>query len=97
MNILNVFFNPTFIKDIKINIILLLENNSIKEKIFYDGFSDFYVTTFNERSNRFLAILCLASIIKLGIIINIKIGFEILIIYICKNNYKPLIINYDYL
>ena len=54
------FFYPTFIKDIKINIILLLENNSIKEKIFYDGFSDFYVTTFNERSNRFLAILCLA-------------------------------------
>ncbi len=54
------FFYPTFIKDIKINIILLLENNSIKEKIFYDGFSDFYVTTFNERNNRFLAILCLA-------------------------------------
>ena len=54
------FFYPVFIKDIKISIIFLLENNIIKDKFFYSGFSDFYVTTFNEKSNRFFAILCLA-------------------------------------
>ena len=54
------FFYPVFIKDIKISIIFLLENNIIKDKLFYRGFSDFYVTTFNEKSNRFFAILCLA-------------------------------------
>lgn len=54
------FFYPIFIKDIKINIILLLEDYKIKEKIFYRGFSSFFITTFNEKSNRFFAILCLA-------------------------------------
>ena len=54
------FFYPIFIKDIKINIILLLEDYKIKEKLFYSGFSSFFITTFNERTNRFFAILCLA-------------------------------------
>ena len=54
------FFYPIFIKDVKISIILLLENNKIKEKIFYEGFTHFYVTTFNEKSNRFFSIVCLA-------------------------------------
>lgn len=54
------FFYPIFIKEVKISIILLLENNKIKEKIFYEGFTHFYVTTFNEKSNRFFSILCLA-------------------------------------
>ena len=54
------FFYPVFIKDIKISIIFLLENNLIKEKLFYNGFTNFYVTTFNEKSNRFFAILCFA-------------------------------------
>ena len=56
----NCFFYPIFIKDIKINIILLLEDYKIKEKIFYSGFSSFFITTFNEKSKRFFAILCLA-------------------------------------
>lgn len=54
------FFYPIFIKDIKINFIHLLANNKLKEKIFYGDFSNFYVTVFNEKSNRFFAILCLA-------------------------------------
>lgn len=54
------FFYPIFIKDIKINVIFLLENNNIKEKIFYKGFSNFYASCFNEKSNRFFTILCLA-------------------------------------
>ena len=54
------FFYPIFIKDIKINIILLLEDNKIKEKIFYSGFSSFFITAFNEKNSRFFAILCLA-------------------------------------
>ena len=54
------FFYPIFIKDIKINFIHLLANNKLKEKIFYADFSDFYVTVFNEKNNRFFAILCLA-------------------------------------
>jgi hypothetical protein len=54
------FFYPIFIKDIKINFIHLLANNKLKEKIFYPDFSNFYVTVFNEKNNRFFAILCLA-------------------------------------
>lgn len=54
------FFYPIFIKDIKINIILLLEDYKIKEKIFYSGFSSFFITAFNEKNSRFFAILCLA-------------------------------------
>ena len=54
------FFYPTFIKDIKINIIFLLANNNIKEKIYYKGFSYFYSSSFNEKTNRFFTILCLA-------------------------------------
>lgn len=54
------YFYPIYIKDIKLNIILLLEDYKIKEKIFYSGFSSFFITTFNERSNRFFGILCLA-------------------------------------
>ena len=54
------FFYPIFIKDIKINFIHLLANNKLKEKIFYADYSDFYVTVFNEKINRFFAILCLA-------------------------------------
>ena len=53
------FFYPIFIKDIKINIIFLLGNNNIKEKIFHN-FNDFYVSSFNEKNNRFFSILCLA-------------------------------------
>lgn len=54
------FFYPIFIKDIRINIIFLLGNNNIKEKIFHKGINEFYVSSFNERNNRFFAILCLA-------------------------------------
>ena len=54
------YFYPIFIKDIKINFIHLLANNKLKEKIFNKDFSNFYVTVFNEKSNRFFAILCLA-------------------------------------
>ena len=54
------FFYPIFIKDIKINIVLLLENNIIRDKIFNKDFSNFYATIFNEKSNRFFAIFCLA-------------------------------------
>ena len=54
------FFYPIFIKDIKINIIFLLGNNNIKEKLFHKGFKDFYVSSFNERNRRFFSILCLA-------------------------------------
>ena len=54
------FFYPIFIKDIKINFIHLLANNKLKEKIFYADYSEFYVTVFNEKNNRFFAILCLA-------------------------------------
>ena len=54
------FFYPIFIKDIKLNILLLLTNNKIFDQIFNKDFADFYVTTFNEKSNRFFAILCLA-------------------------------------
>ena len=54
------FFYPIFIKDTKINILLLLTNNKIFEQIFNKDFTDFYVTTFNEKCNRFFAILCLA-------------------------------------
>ena len=54
------FFYPIFIKDIKFTIIVLISNNIIREKLFYDRFSSFYVTTFNIRNNRFFAILCFA-------------------------------------
>ena len=54
------FFYPTFIKDIKINILLLLSNNKLKEKIYDSTFTDFYITTFNEKNNRFFGILCFA-------------------------------------
>ena len=54
------FFYPIFIKDIKIDIIFLLGNNNLKDKLFHKGFSDFYVSSFNERNNRFFSILCLA-------------------------------------
>ena len=54
------FFYPFFIKDIKINFILLLDNNKIKDKIFNNNFNYCYVTTFNEKKNRFFGILCLA-------------------------------------
>jgi hypothetical protein len=54
------FFYPIFIKDIKINFIHFLANNKLKEKIFNPDFSNFYVTVFNEKNNRFFAILCLA-------------------------------------
>jgi hypothetical protein len=53
-------FYPAFIKDIKLNILLLLTNNIIFDQIFNKDFTDFYVTSFNEKSNRFFAILCLA-------------------------------------
>lgn len=54
------FFYPIFIKNIKINFILLLENHKIREKLFDKNFIYFYATTFNEKSNRFFAILCFA-------------------------------------
>lgn len=54
------FFYPVFIKDTKLNILLLLTNNKIMDQIFNKDFTDFYVTIFNEKSNRFFAILCLA-------------------------------------
>ena len=54
------FFYPIFIKDTKITLLLLLTNNKILEQIFNKDFTDFYVTAFNEKSNRFFAILCLA-------------------------------------
>ena len=54
------FFYPVFIKDIKLNILLLLTNNKILDQIFNKDFTDFYVTAFNEKSNRFFTILCLA-------------------------------------
>ena len=54
------FFYPIFIKDTKLNILLLLTNNKILEQIFNKDFTDFYVTAFNEKCNRFFAILCLA-------------------------------------
>ena len=54
------FFYPLFMKDIKINIIILLENNKIREKILDNDFTEFYASTFNEKRNRFFAILCFA-------------------------------------
>jgi hypothetical protein len=54
------FFYPIFMKDIKINIIILLENNKIREKILDNDFTEFFATTFNEKRNRFFAILCFA-------------------------------------
>lgn len=54
------FFYPIFIRDIKIGIILLLENQKLREKIFNNDFSHFYATTFNEKNNRFFSIICLA-------------------------------------
>ena len=54
------FFYPIFIKDIKINTFLLLSNGKIKEKIFDNNFTDFYVSTFNEKNNRFFGIICFA-------------------------------------
>ena len=54
------FFHPIFIKDIKINILLLLSNNKLKEKIFDSKYTEFYVTTFNEKNNRFFGIICFA-------------------------------------
>ena len=54
------FFYPIFIKDTKLNILLLLTNNKILDQIFNKDFTDFYVTAFNEKCNRFFAILCLA-------------------------------------
>jgi len=54
------FFCPIFIKDIKTSFITLLSNSQIKEKIFSYEFTDFYATTFNEKTNRFFAILCFA-------------------------------------
>ena len=53
-------FYPAFIKDIKLSILILLTNNKIFEQIFNKDFTDFYVTAFNEKSNRFFTILCLA-------------------------------------
>ena len=55
----NCFFYPVFIKDIIFNLIVLLSNNKLKEKLF-NTFSDFYVTIFNIKNNRFFAILCFA-------------------------------------
>lgn len=54
------YFYPTFIKDIKLNLIVLLSNNNIKEKLLNNTFSNFYVSTFNIKNNRFFAILCFA-------------------------------------
>ena len=56
----NCFFYPIFIKDIKLNTIILLSNNILREKLFCDEFTEFYVTTFNIKNNRFFAILCFA-------------------------------------
>ena len=56
----NCFFYPIFIKDIKINIIILLSNYILREKIFLDEFKEFYITTYNIKNNRFFAILCFA-------------------------------------
>lgn len=55
----NCFFYPIFIKDIKINIIVLLSNNITREKLF-DKFSEFNMTIFNIKNNRFFSILCFA-------------------------------------
>ena len=54
------YFYPIFIKDTKITLLLLLTNNKVLEQIFNKDFTDFYVTAFNEKCNRFFAILCLA-------------------------------------
>ena len=54
------FLYPTFIKDIKINVIFLLAINNIKDKIFNKDIKEFYASTFNEKSNRFFSILCFA-------------------------------------
>ena len=54
------FFYPIFIKDIKINIIVLLSNYILREKLFYNKFSEFNITIFNIKNNRFFAILCFA-------------------------------------
>ena len=54
------FFYPIFIKDIKINIIFLLSNEIMREKLFYNKFSEFNITIFNIKNNRFFAILCFA-------------------------------------
>lgn len=56
----NCYFYPIFIRDIKLNIIVLLTNNIIREKIFNDKFSQFNITTYNIKNNRFFAILCFA-------------------------------------
>ena len=54
------FFYPIFIKDIKINIIFLLSNDIMREKLFDNKFSEFNITIFNIKNNRFFGILCLA-------------------------------------
>jgi hypothetical protein len=54
------YFYPTFIKDIKINVIFLLAINNIKDKIFNKDIKEFYASTFNEKNNRFFSILCFA-------------------------------------
>ena len=56
----NCYFYPIFIKDIKFNIFVLLSNNRTKENLFNNKFSDFYVTVFNTKNNRFFSILCFA-------------------------------------
>ena len=56
----NCFFYPIFIKDIKINIIVLLSNNITREKIFYYKFSEFNMTIFNVKNHIFFSILCFA-------------------------------------
>ena len=52
------FFYPIFIKDIKINIISLIANNTLREKLFDNNLSYFYATIFNIKNNRFFTILC---------------------------------------
>jgi hypothetical protein len=59
-NFPNCYFYPLYIKDIKFNIFILLSNNRIKEKLFSNKFSEFYVTVFNIKNNRFFSILCFA-------------------------------------
>lgn len=53
-------FYPTFIKDITLNFIVLLDNNKIRDKLFNNNINYCYITTFNEKNNRFFGILCLA-------------------------------------
>lgn len=54
------FFYPVFVKDIKLNIIILLSNYKIREQLFCKDFTEFDITTFNVKNNRFFAILCFA-------------------------------------